>query len=189
MRPGRRPRFTYNAAGQVLTATNAKQETTTYAYDPDGRLQSVTGPVAGATTSYTYDGYGRVRTVTGPDGYTVTTDYDLFDRPTRVTYPDGTYEETTYDRLDVSTRRDRLGRITRYFYDALAPRHRHARSGGPADPAAVGRGWPREAHRREGADDDLGTGRAGAGDAGGAGRRGDGDRLHVSAAPAGGWRR
>jgi RHS repeat-associated protein len=116
---GQTTTLTYTAAGQVLTSTNAKQETTSYAYDTDGRLQSVTAPVAGATTAYTYDGYGRVRTVTGPDAYAVTTDYDVFDRPTRVTYPDGTYEETTYDRLDVATRRDRLGRITRMFHDSL----------------------------------------------------------------------
>jgi len=116
---GQTTTFTHNAAGQVLTSTNARQETTTYTYDTNGRLESVAGPVAGATTSYTYDGYGRVRTVTGPDGYTATTDYDVFDRPTRVTYPDGTFEETTYDRLDVATRRDRLGRVTRYYHDAL----------------------------------------------------------------------
>jgi YD repeat-containing protein len=116
---GQTTTFTYTAAGQVLTSTNAKQETTTYVYDTTGRLESVTGPVAGATMSYTYDGYGRVRTVTGPDGYTATTDSDVFDRPTRVTYPDGTFEETTYDRLDVATRRDRLGRVTRYYHDAL----------------------------------------------------------------------
>ena len=116
---GQTTTMTYNAAGQVLTVTNAKNETTTSTYDADGRLQTVTGPVAGATTSYTYDGYGRGRTVTDSDGYVLTTDYDAFDRPVRVTYPDATYEETTYDRLDVSTRRDRAGRVTRYYYDAL----------------------------------------------------------------------
>jgi YD repeat-containing protein len=36
-----------------------------------------------------------------------------------VTYPDGTFEETAYDRLDVASRRDRLGRVTRYYHDAL----------------------------------------------------------------------
>jgi YD repeat-containing protein len=116
---GQTTTVTYTAAGQVLTTTNAKAETTTYGYAPDGRLLSVTGPVSGATTTYTYDGYGRVRTVTDADNSTITTDYDVFDRPIRVTYPDGTYEALTYDRLDVSTRRDRTGRITRYYYDAL----------------------------------------------------------------------
>jgi YD repeat-containing protein len=110
---------TYNNAGQVLTVTNANNETTTWTYTTDGQLTNVLGPVAGATTTYTYDGYGRVRIVTDPDNYTITTDYDLFDRPIRTTYPDGTYDETTYDRLNVSARRDRAGRVTRYYYDAL----------------------------------------------------------------------
>jgi YD repeat-containing protein len=83
------------------------------------RLTQVTGAVPEAVTSSTYDAYGRVRTVTDADGYAVTTDYDGFDRPVRVSYPDGTYEATTYDRLDVATRRDRAGRITRSYYDAL----------------------------------------------------------------------
>ena len=110
---------------------------------PTGGCESVTAPVAGATTSYTYDGYGRVRTVTGPDGYAVTTDYDVFDRPTRVTYPDGTYEETTYDRLDVATRRDRLGRDHAVLLRCRCGRVTGTRDpGGPADPAAVGRGRP-----------------------------------------------
>jgi RHS repeat-associated protein len=110
---------TYNSAGQVLTITNPKLETTTFAYDTGGKLTSVTGAVPGAVTTIAYDGYGRPRTVTGPDGYATTTDYDLFDRATRVTYPDGTYEAWTYDRLDLATARDRAGRITRYFVDAL----------------------------------------------------------------------
>ncbi len=120
--------------------------------------------------------------MTGPDGYTVTTDYDVFDRPTRVTYPDGTYEETTYDRLDVATRRDRLGRVTRYGVDA--PR----RLVSTRDPAGRtiqqrwGAGGLAQLDRRQGADDDLGTGLCRAGDPGGAGGRGDGDGLHVSAA-------
>jgi len=116
---GQTTTFTYNAAEQVLTLTNPKQETTSYAYNADGQLISVTGPVTGATTTYTYDVQGRIHSVTDADGYTVTTDYDALNRPTRVTYSDGTYEETTYNRLDRATSRDRLGRVTRYYYDAL----------------------------------------------------------------------
>jgi YD repeat-containing protein len=116
---GQTTTMTYNAAGQVQTVTNPKLDTTTSAYDAEGRLVSVTGPVTGATTTHTFDGHGRVRTITDSDGYTVTTDYDAFDRPTRVTYPDGTYEAFTYERLDTATSRDRLGRVTRSYYDAL----------------------------------------------------------------------
>jgi RHS repeat-associated protein len=116
---GQSTTVTYTSAGQVLTTTNAKQETTTYTYDSTGRLLTTTAPVAGAVTTNTYDAYGRLRTVTDADNHTVTMDYDVFGRPTRTTYPNGTYEETTYDRLDVATRRDRAGRLTRYYYDAL----------------------------------------------------------------------
>jgi RHS repeat-associated protein len=63
-------------------------------------------------------GYGRPRTLTTPEGYSTTTDYDLFDRVTKVTYPDGSYDSYTYDRLDLSTVRDRLGRVSRFYYNA-----------------------------------------------------------------------
>jgi YD repeat-containing protein len=111
--------FTYNAAGQPLTVTNAKSETTTYGYDANGRVASVTGPVAGATTTYTYDGLGRQRTVTDPDGPVLTFEYDALDRVVRTIYPDGTDSVTTYARLDVASQRDREGRITRFYHDAV----------------------------------------------------------------------
>jgi RHS repeat-associated protein len=79
----------------------------------------VTGPVTGSTTTYTYDGYGRVRTVTDSQGYTTTTDYDAMNRPTQVTYHDGTTSQATYQYLDLQLTTDRLGRLTRYFYNSL----------------------------------------------------------------------
>ena len=111
--------MTDNASGQVLAWTNAKAETTTSAYNTNGYLQSVTGPISGANTTFAYDSYGRRRRTTASDGYATTTDYDALDRPTRVTYPDGTYDSVVYSRLDVDQQRDRLGRITRLFYDPV----------------------------------------------------------------------
>jgi YD repeat-containing protein len=70
-------------------------------------------------TSYTSDGYGRVRTVTDADGSTVTVDYDSLDRVTKVTYPDATDKQIVYSRLAPEKRRDRLGRWSQTFYDAL----------------------------------------------------------------------
>jgi len=123
---GQTTTVTYNAQGQVLTVETPPragltqaQRTTTNAYDTNGYLQSITGPATGATVSYTYDGYGRVRTFTNSDSYTLTYDYDALDRQTKVTYPDGTYEETVYNRLDPEKGRDRLGRWSETFYDAL----------------------------------------------------------------------
>jgi YD repeat-containing protein len=122
---GQTTTFTYNGQGQIATVTTppragiTENRTTTYTYDTNGYLQSIAGPIAGSTRTYTYDGYGRVRTTTNSDGYTVTYDYDALDRQTKATYPDGTYEETTYNRLDPEKRRDRLGRWAQTFYDAL----------------------------------------------------------------------
>jgi YD repeat-containing protein len=79
----------------------------------------VSGPVPGANTTFTYDGYGRRRTSTDAAGLTLTYDYDALDRVTKVSYPDTTYEETVYKWLDAEKRRDRLGRWTQTFHDAL----------------------------------------------------------------------
>ncbi len=133
---GQTTTYTYLSDGRLQTIVSpprdglsAAERTTTYSYYPDtdpaaraGRLQAITGPstAQGApTTTYTYDAFGRARTMTDPDNYTLTYDYDALDRPTRVTYPDSTYEETVYNRLDVEKRRDRLGRWTYMFNDAL----------------------------------------------------------------------
>jgi RHS repeat-associated protein len=117
--------YTYSTQGQLLTVTTppragiTENRTTTSVYDTNGYLQTVTGAATGATTTYTYDGYGRMRTATDSDGYGLTYDYDALDRPTKITHPDGTYEETVYNRLDGEKRRDRLGRWSHTFYDAL----------------------------------------------------------------------
>jgi RHS repeat-associated protein len=110
--------MTYNTVGQPLTVTNAKNETTTLTYDASRYMQTVTGPLAGTTATLTWDALGRARTV-NYDGRTVTFTYDVLDRVTRVDYPDGTYEAATYKLLDPETYRDRFGRITRLFHDAL----------------------------------------------------------------------
>jgi RHS repeat-associated protein len=119
---GQDTEMTYNGARQPLTVTNAKNETTTYAYDSNGYLETVTGPVSGATTTYTYDAYGRVESVEDADGYIVVTDYDHLNRLTQRTYPDETTETFTFNRLDLREQTDRLGRVTRHFYDGFGRR-------------------------------------------------------------------
>jgi RHS repeat-associated protein len=115
--------LTYNSAGQPLTVTNAKNETTTYTYETGtNNLLTVTGPVSGATTTYTYDAYGRVESVEDADGYIVVSDYDHLNRLTQRTYPDDTTETNVYSRLDLTEQHDRLGRITRHFYDGFGRR-------------------------------------------------------------------
>lgn len=123
--------YTYNPQGQLSTVTTpsrtgiTENRTTRYCYDANctdgasGYLLRIEHPVAGATITYSYDGYGRVRTTTDADGYTLTSEYDTLGRRTRLVFPDGTYEQTAYNRLDAAQQRDRLGRLTETFVDAL----------------------------------------------------------------------
>jgi RHS repeat-associated protein len=123
--------FFYNTRGQVMTAQNAKFETTTYAYGapaPDGYLASVTSPPINGiskVTNYAYDTAKRVRTVTDTDSYSVVTDYDNLDRPMKITYPDTTYKQFTYTdnvtgqmTLDVTSIRDRRGQTAYKHYNS-----------------------------------------------------------------------
>lgn len=112
--------------GQALTLV---ERTTSYEYYPitdpvsPWRLKTVTGPasglIPGPSVTYTYDAQGHLTATTDSDLYTLTMQYDDFDRLTKTTYPDGTYEETTYNRLDPEGRRDRLGRWSYTYHDAL----------------------------------------------------------------------
>ena len=79
----------------------------------------MTGAVTGAITTFTYDAYGRVDSVEGSDGYIVAFASDHLNRPTSRTYPDATTETYTYNKLSLAEVKDRLGRITRHFYDGF----------------------------------------------------------------------
>lgn len=115
--------YTYNAAGQILTQTDARNITTQNTYDNLGRLSSVT--VDGVATTYTYgtsgneilrltkeqrgnntidythDQYGRLstvqRTVAGSDVLTYSYTYNNYDQISQVTYPGSLTVGYTYD--------------------------------------------------------------------------------------------
>jgi RHS repeat-associated protein len=113
---------TRNADGTVATATSPTGAATSYGYDTFGQLTSITPP-AGTTLgrrSYTYDGYGRVATYTSGRGVTETYRYDDLDRVLEVDYSDATPSVTyTYDdRGSIDTRTDASG-ATDYGHDPL----------------------------------------------------------------------
>jgi RHS repeat-associated protein len=108
--------FTYDADGNMLTATNRRGETTTYTYDEDGNLTGASQTDAGPA-SYDYDANGRLTAVTTPDGTTEIT-YDPAGRVTDIDYPNGrslAYEYDTAGRRTSLTDQD--GRTTEYEYD------------------------------------------------------------------------
>ena len=73
--------------------TDALDRTTTYGYDADGNLITVTDPTDG-TVTYSYTSENEVATIKDPTGGTVTYGYDLDGEETSVTDPNGF--ETTF---------------------------------------------------------------------------------------------
>jgi YD repeat-containing protein len=113
--------YTYNGVGQVLTAVDPLGNTTIYTYDTQGNLVSITNALNQTTTLSNYDANGRVGRIVDPNGATTdlayaprgwltsktvtapgiaeTTsyDYDGAGQLTKVTLPDGSYLAYTYD--------------------------------------------------------------------------------------------
>lgn len=137
--------YTYNGAGNAVTASDAAAAMATLTYNSDGtvasalapgngtnktlygyntnrQLTSVT-PVTGSSLgarAYTYDGLGRVATATDGRGTTVSYTYDLVDRLTGTSFSDTTATvSSTYNEVgQVRTRVDGSGTTT-YGYDQL----------------------------------------------------------------------
>lgn len=120
--------FSYNAAGQLVTAIDPKSEITTYSYDGIGRLTSIVNANHVTALTLTYDSADRIATSTDSEGYTLAYTYDALDRVTSITYPDGTNDQYDYTfqsgaqqghpSLEMRKHTDRLGRVTTYGYDA-----------------------------------------------------------------------
>lgn len=114
--------YAWNAAGQMIYATNPLNQTSFWEYDASGRITRVTTPVAVAYASVVY---GTTNTtaptarsynysspcsgvtapantnlpisVTDSEGYTLCYQYDALDRVTKVKYPDGTTDQYDYN--------------------------------------------------------------------------------------------
>jgi RHS repeat-associated protein len=148
---GHETKWTYNATHDVISATTPRGEpttierdsrgnvevisrpapgettqTTTFAYDEYGQLESVTDPLE-RTWSFGYDAYGDRTSETDPLGHTRTLGYDKGSRLISVVSPRGNAEgvepaeyETTVER-DAQGRplkvTDPLGHATEYAYD------------------------------------------------------------------------
>ncbi|HVJ61996.1 MAG TPA: RHS repeat-associated core domain-containing protein, partial [Tahibacter sp.] len=94
-----RQAFGYDAAGNLVSRTDALGRTTLFGYDALGRLQSQTDALSGATRF----------------------EYDALDNPTRVTDASGNARRYGYDKNGLLTSEARsLGATVEYRYDATA---------------------------------------------------------------------
>jgi RHS repeat-associated protein len=128
--------YTYNAAGQVLTVTDATSGVTSYSYDSNtGDLLSVTYPknsTSGSNPVYQYsrDTLGRVTSVTDPLNHATSYTYDNLDRIVTVTLPKPSSSSTlnftttySYDNYDspstlvFTNQTDPNSKLTKQGYD------------------------------------------------------------------------
>lgn len=117
--------FTYDALGRRLTASvertsggTTSTETTSYTYDANDNLLTVTDPLGGVTT-YAYDAKNRRISETDALGNVTTFAYDDRGNLTRTDYEDGTFEIRGYDLRGRTTAITDRGGRTRFFdYDA-----------------------------------------------------------------------
>jgi YD repeat-containing protein len=129
-------KYTYDDVGNQLTmidprgncsGCNPAAFTTTYTYDQNNRLASVTTP-KGEKTTYTYDANGNLATVVdprgnvqgaNPDDYKTTYTYDAAGRPTTVRDSLGNITTNHYDAVgNLDWRKDANLHQTNFTYDA-----------------------------------------------------------------------
>lgn len=88
--------FTYDANSNLLSVTDAKSQQTVYTYNNMNRTATRKDPLLKIET-YTYDNNGNVATVTDRKSQVTTNTYDVLNRRTKTTFQDGTSTNSTYD--------------------------------------------------------------------------------------------
>ncbi|MVP02560.1 RHS repeat-associated core domain-containing protein, partial [Paenibacillus lutrae] len=118
-------RFTYDAAGKVLTMSDGAGssagdvQTTQYSYDAMGRLVSVTDTEAN-TTRYTYSKASNLTQIEYPDRNKKLKSYDQMGRVIQETDPLGQIETYFYDpNSNVTKSIDRKGNAHTFTYNAV----------------------------------------------------------------------
>jgi RHS repeat-associated protein len=116
----------FDSFGNVLSTTDGVGHTTSYTYDTNSNVTSLTQPtVSGGTptTSYTYNSLGEVLTATDPLGHVTTNTYDTNGNLTSVTSPapgggaSASVTNFTYNALGELTQiTDPLGHATSITY-------------------------------------------------------------------------
>lgn len=115
----------YNSNGTVSTSTSVNGAVTSYGYDADKQLTTITPPTGNSLTAraYTYDAFGRVATYTSGRGITETYTYDAADRLTTTAYSGtgsaGGNVTYTYNTPGWQTSRVDPSGTTTYTYDPL----------------------------------------------------------------------
>ncbi|MEA1901712.1 MAG: sugar-binding protein, partial [Thermodesulfobacteriota bacterium] len=108
--------YGYDARGR-LTSTSANTKATTFAYNAQGFLESITDP-ENQTTIYTYDAVGRMTAINRPDSTTVGFTYDQNGNMTLLTNPSDIGHGFGYNTVNLkNSYRTPLSGSYNYVYD------------------------------------------------------------------------
>ncbi|WP_433707212.1 RHS repeat-associated core domain-containing protein [Paenibacillus illinoisensis] len=110
----------YDLSGNVTASIDGNGERTTYTYDALGQIATATTPKQ-ETSRYFYSYQGQVTQVVSANGQTVTKQYDELGRIIKQTPPklDGSATTFYYDKKsNLIKKQDRLGKITEYTYNS-----------------------------------------------------------------------
>ena len=97
---GHEIKWTYNGTHDLVSTTTPRGETTTIERDADGNVESISRPApeeATQTTSFAHDEHGQLESLTDPLGRTWSYDYDAYGNRTSETDPLGHEQTTGYD--------------------------------------------------------------------------------------------
>lgn len=114
--------FTYDAAGNADTVTDAKGRVTDNDYGPLNRLARTLQDTAGirAETKFEYDALDNLTKVVDPKGLSTSYTYNGLGDLTQLTSPDTGTTTYTYDSAgNRASQTDARGVTTQYLYDAL----------------------------------------------------------------------
>ena len=110
--------YEYDENGKLASVTDPNGNTTTYSYSDSNRLASVTDALS-QTTSYEYDLKGNLRFLTDAESQTTEFVYDDLNRLTQEIRPMGETAEYSYNgRNQVIEKVDAKQQTTEYDYDA-----------------------------------------------------------------------
>jgi RHS repeat-associated protein len=108
--------YGYDVRGR-LTSTSANTKATTFAYNAQGFLESITDP-ENQTTIYTYDAVGRMTAINRPDSTTVGFTYDQNGNMTLITNPSDINHGFGYNMVNLkNSYRTPLSGSYSYVYD------------------------------------------------------------------------
>ncbi|HXG27866.1 MAG TPA: DUF6531 domain-containing protein, partial [Nevskiales bacterium] len=125
--PGRRTEYSYDASGNRLSMTvtdmdTGESRTTAYSYTPQGLLASIDGPRTDVAdiTSFAYDSQGNLTSITNALGHiTRITAHDAHGNPLTIVDPNGVETTLTYDARQRLLSRSVAGAVTAFEYDGV----------------------------------------------------------------------